>query len=214
MRAARRLGARRSPRVGAFGPSTPAPDGAPRAARDLAAQNTGPRAKSTHRTRTALPAGRPIIRPAARRPRGWSESGAGRFAPATQLVDGPACAALAVPCPGEWAARKEPTPTACRARRRGRSGQRDGLPACVSADAQALRGALPASPPPQPPPSRAAALVKDASERLPFFALFWHCADSLRVGGYCCCNIGTGMVIRVYRRQPCAVCCPYVALTR
>ena len=68
--------------------------------------------------------------------------------------------------PRERAARKEPTPTACRARRRGRSGQRDGLPACGSADAQALRGALPAPPPPQPPPSRAAALVRGASERL------------------------------------------------
>ena len=97
MRAARRLGARRTSRVGAFGPSIPASDGAPRAARDLAGQNTSPRAKSTHRTRTALPAGRPIVRPAARRPRGWSDSGAGRFAPATQLVDGPACAARAVP---------------------------------------------------------------------------------------------------------------------
>ena len=69
-RAIRHLGARRSSRVGAFGPSIPDPDGAPRAARDLAAQNTGPRAKSTHPTRTALPAGRPIVRPAARRPRG------------------------------------------------------------------------------------------------------------------------------------------------
>ena len=68
-RAIRHLGARRSSRVGAFGPSTPAPDGAPRAACDLAAQNTGPRAKSTHRTRTALPVGRPIVRP----PRGGPE---------------------------------------------------------------------------------------------------------------------------------------------
>ena len=82
--------------------------------------------------------------------------------------------------PRERAARKEPTPTACRARRRGRSGQRDGLPACGSADAQALRGALPAPPPPQPPPSRAAALVRGASERL----------HSLRVGGSAAAILG------------------------
>ena len=37
--------------------------------------------------------------------------------------------------PRERAARKEPTPTACRARRRGRSGQRDGLPAGFAAAA-------------------------------------------------------------------------------
>ena len=74
MRAARRLGAIRSSRVGAFGPLTAAFDGAPRAARDLAAQSTGPRAKSTHCHVLHCQQGERSFDP----PRGGPEAGASR----------------------------------------------------------------------------------------------------------------------------------------
>ena len=57
------------------------------------------------------------------------------------------------------------------------------------------------------PPLRSKAPQR-VSRRVPMHTVFdSHCFGLCRSCGWlCCCNIGTGMMVRVYWRQPCAVC--------